>query len=90
MDAILIPTTPTEPFKIGEKTKNIIEMYLSDELTVGASLAGIPALSVPGPFTKLPIGIQIQGNYFSEPILFDIAKKIETLFPAPSPAIFLK
>ena len=87
MDAILLPTAPTAPFKIGEKTKNLLDMYLSDELTVSASLAGIPALSVPGPFDKLPIGIQIQGNYFSESILFDIARKIEKGFPSQLPIL---
>lgn len=79
--AILMPSTPTESFPIGEKTSDPVEMYLSDVLTVGASLAGIPALSVPGPTEGLPIGIQLQGPYFSENRLFEIAKKIEKAFP---------
>ena len=87
MDVILMPTAPSVPFKIGEKTSNPVEMYLSDVLTVGASLAGIPAISVPGPFEKLPIGIQIQGQYFSENLLFDLSKKIQEAFPSPLPAL---
>lgn len=87
LDVILMPTAPSPPFKIGEKTSNPVEMYLSDVMTVGASLAGIPALSVPGPFEKLPIGIQLQGNYFSEKLLFDLAQKIQMAFPAPPPVL---
>ncbi|MES0489063.1 MAG: Asp-tRNA(Asn)/Glu-tRNA(Gln) amidotransferase subunit GatA [Leptospirales bacterium] len=85
VDLILMPTTPSVPFKIGEKTSNPIEMYLSDELTVGASLAGISALSVPTPFSNLPIGIQLQGNYFSENLLFEVAHKIQEKFPTTYP-----
>ena len=86
VDVILMPTTPSVPFKLGERTKDPVQMYLSDELTVGASLAGISALSVPGPFKKLPIGIQLQGNYFAEKLLFDISKKIQEKFPTTPPA----
>jgi hypothetical protein len=49
VDAILMPCTPSTAFKLGEKTSDPVQMYLSDVLTVGASLAGVPALSVPGP-----------------------------------------
>ncbi|MDH4263287.1 MAG: Asp-tRNA(Asn)/Glu-tRNA(Gln) amidotransferase subunit GatA [Spirochaetia bacterium] len=87
MDVILMPTAPSVPFKIGEKTSNPVEMYLSDVLTVGASLAGIPAISVPGPFEKLPVGIQIQGNYFSEKLIYELSKKIQTAFPSPMPVL---
>ena len=78
---ILLPTTPTEPFLLGEKIDDPIQMYLSDELTVTASLAGIPAISIPSPWEKLPIGLQIQGPYFSESLIFSLAKKIEEEFP---------
>lgn len=81
-DVILMPTTPTPPFKIGEKTSDPVEMYLSDLLTVGASLAGIPSLSVPSPFENLPLGMQLQGDFFSEPLLFALGKEIEKAFPA--------
>jgi len=87
MDVILMPTAPSVPFKIGEKTSNPIEMYLSDVLTVGASLAGIPSISVPGPFEKLPVGIQIQGHFFSENILFELGQKIQQAFPSPLPPL---
>ena len=84
-DMILLPTTPTEPFRLGEKTGDPINMYLSDELTVTASLAGIPALSLPSPFETLPIGLQIQGPWFSEGAIFSLAKEIENKFPAKRP-----
>jgi aspartyl-tRNA(Asn)/glutamyl-tRNA(Gln) amidotransferase subunit A len=87
IDVIIMPTAPSVPFKIGEKTDNPVEMYLSDVLTVGASLAGIPALSVPGPFEKLPVGLQLQGNYFSEHMLYDLGAKIQEAFPSPAPAL---
>lgn len=80
-DLVLMPSAPTAPFKIGEKS-DLIEMYLSDLLTVGASLAGLPALALPSPFETLPISIQLQGNYFSEPLLFALGKEIEKEFPA--------
>jgi aspartyl-tRNA(Asn)/glutamyl-tRNA(Gln) amidotransferase subunit A len=56
-------------------------MYLSDVLTVGANLAGIPALAVPGPAEALPIGMQLQGPNFSEELLFELGKAIESEFP---------
>jgi len=87
VDLILMPTTPTPPFKIGEKSTDPVQMYLSDVLTVGASLAGVPAISVPSPFSKLPVGIQIQGNYFSENLIFKVASRIETAFPAAEPKL---
>jgi len=87
MDVILMPTAPSVPFKLGEKTSDPVEMYLSDVLTVGASLAGIPAISVPGPFEKLPVGIQLQGNYFSESLLFELSQKIQEAFPTQAPVL---
>lgn len=81
VDAILMPSTPSSAFKIGEKTSDPVQMYLSDVLTVGASLAGIPALAVPGPAEGLPIGMQLQGPNFSEELLFELGKAIESEFP---------
>lgn len=81
VDVLILPTSPTVAFRIGEKVQDPLQMYLSDIFTVGASLAGIPALSVPGPTDSLPVGIQLQGPYFSESILFSVAKKIEEAFP---------
>jgi aspartyl-tRNA(Asn)/glutamyl-tRNA(Gln) amidotransferase subunit A len=81
VDAILMPSTPSPAFKIGEKTSDPVQMYLSDVLTVGASLAGIPALAVPGPAQGLPIGMQLQGANFSEDLLFALGRAIEQEFP---------
>ena len=88
VDAIVLPVSPSAAFKIAEKTKNPVEMYLSDLFTVGASLAGIPAISVPGPFEELPIGIQIQGPFFSEKRLFSIGRLIESEFVKTNPVAF--
>ncbi len=67
-DLILTPTTPNVAFKIGEKQTDPIEMYLNDVLTVPASLAGLPAISVSSGFNKdkLPIGLQAIGKPFDE------------------------
>jgi len=87
VDAILMPATPSPAFKIGEKTSDPVQMYLSDALTVGASLAGIPALSVPGPTTGLPIGMQLQGPNFSEDMLFALGRLVEAEFPQQRAAL---
>jgi aspartyl-tRNA(Asn)/glutamyl-tRNA(Gln) amidotransferase subunit A len=87
VDAILMPSTPSPAFKIGEKTSDPVQMYLSDVLTVGASLAGIPALAVPGPANGLPIGMQLQGANFSEDMLFALGKVIEAEFPQKRAAL---
>ena len=74
-DVIITPSSPTVAFKIGEKTQNAYQMYLSDIYTVPVSIVGIPAISVPcgNNSQGLPIGCQIIGNRFSEPTLLDIA-----------------
>lgn len=71
IDLILTPTCPTPAFKLGEKTENPIEMYLSDIFTVTANVAGLPAISVPcGSISieknNLPIGFQLMGKWFDE------------------------
>lgn len=75
VDVLLGPTTPTPPFRIGEKLNDPIQMYLEDLFTVGANLAGIPALSMPVGMTTngLPIGMQLQGPALSESKLLQIA-----------------
>ncbi|MBI3994796.1 MAG: Asp-tRNA(Asn)/Glu-tRNA(Gln) amidotransferase subunit GatA [Nitrospirae bacterium] len=67
-DVIITPTAPTAAFKIGEKTQDPLQMYLSDIFTISVNIAGIPALSMPCGFTKtgLPIGLQIMGRPFAE------------------------
>jgi len=80
VDVILTPTTPTPAFKIGEKTNNPLAMYMSDTLTSPASLAGLPAISIPVKgVTGLPIGFQLIGNYFREDDLFDLGMFYEQL-----------
>ncbi|MBM7871888.1 aspartyl-tRNA(Asn)/glutamyl-tRNA(Gln) amidotransferase subunit A [Clostridium pascui] len=77
-DAIVCPTSPTPAFKIGEKSDNIMEMYLSDVYTVPVSVAGLPAISVPcGMVNGLPVGLQIISNYYREDILFNLAYSFE-------------
>lgn len=78
VDAIISPTSPTPAFKIGEKTDNVLEMYLSDIYTVPVNIAGIPAISVPcGMANGLPVGLQLMGNYFTEDLLFNLAYSFE-------------
>jgi len=78
-DVILTPTTPTPAFKIGEKTDDPMQMYLSDIFTISANLAGIPGISVPCGFTKggLPVGVQFLAGYFDEGKLLQIASAYE-------------
>ena len=73
-DALVTPTSPTVPFKIGEKADNPLQMYLSDVCTLPINIAGVPAISIPAGFTdELPVGMQIIGKPFSEPTIFKIS-----------------
>jgi aspartyl-tRNA(Asn)/glutamyl-tRNA(Gln) amidotransferase subunit A len=67
-DVIVTPTAPTTAFRIGEKTSDPLQMYLSDIFTISVNLAGLPALSLPCGFDQhgLPIGLQIIGRPFEE------------------------
>jgi aspartyl-tRNA(Asn)/glutamyl-tRNA(Gln) amidotransferase subunit A len=67
-DALILPTSPSTAFKIGEKTNDPIEMYLADIFTVFANLVGVPGISVPLFWHKngMPYGIQIMTSQFSE------------------------
>ena len=78
-DLIFTPTTPNVAFPIGEKQSDPLEMYLNDVLTVPASLAGLPAISVPAGKNKneLPIGMQIIGKPFEEISVLSAANAIE-------------
>jgi aspartyl-tRNA(Asn)/glutamyl-tRNA(Gln) amidotransferase subunit A len=78
-DAILLPTTPTPPFKLGEKTEDPLAMYLNDVFSIPASLAGAPALSFPAGMTRsgLPIGMQLVGRPFEEGTLLRVARTWE-------------
>lgn len=68
VDVIATPTAPTAAFKIGEKSADPLQMYLSDIFTISVNLAGIPGISIPCGFTKnnLPIGLQLLGRHFDE------------------------
>ena len=67
VDVLMGPTTPTAAFAIGAKTSDPITMYLNDIYTIGANLAGLPAVSIPCGFVQgLPVGLQIVGPHFSE------------------------
>jgi len=73
-DALITPTSPTVPFKIGEKVDDPLQMYLSDICTLPINIAGIPAISVPAGFADgLPVGMQVIGKPFSEETLLRIA-----------------
>ena len=75
-DLIILPTTPTTAFKIGEKTSDPVQMYLADIFTVQAPLAGLPAISVPETTHSngLSIGIQVIGKRFEEQEMLDFAQ----------------
>ena len=80
VDAILTPTTPSEAFKIGEKQDDPVTMYLNDLFTVSASLAGLPAISLPIGLSKnnLPLGLQLICPPFAESDLFNLAYALES------------
>jgi len=79
VDAILTPTAPSAAFARGEKSDDPIAMYLNDVLTVPASLAGLPAISVPAGLSGdgLPLGLQIITRAFDEETLFRVAETVE-------------
>jgi aspartyl-tRNA(Asn)/glutamyl-tRNA(Gln) amidotransferase subunit A len=78
-DIILAPTTPTTAFKLGEKTDNPLEMYLSDIYTISVNLAGLPGITLPAGLSKenLPIGLQLIGPVLSESTLLRAARMFE-------------
>jgi aspartyl-tRNA(Asn)/glutamyl-tRNA(Gln) amidotransferase subunit A len=80
VDAIVTPTTPTAAFKIGEKSDDPLQMYLSDIFTISCNLAGVCGVSIPCGFTKspkLPIGLQLLGKPFGEEALLKLAHAYE-------------
>src|SRR5215467_3568768 len=85
VDAILTPTSPVPPFKLGERTSDPLQMYLADIYTVTGSLAGVPGISVPcgkmdGPSAaagRLPVGLQIFGPPFGEARVLQLAQAFE-------------
>jgi aspartyl-tRNA(Asn)/glutamyl-tRNA(Gln) amidotransferase subunit A len=78
-DVILAPTTPTASFALGDKVDDPLAMYLNDVFSVPASLAGLPAMSVPGGLNRdgLPLGLQVIGNAFDEQSVLNAGLAIE-------------
>ncbi len=78
-DVVLLPTTPTPAFKLGEKISDPLAMYLNDVLTVSANIAGIPAINVPVGLSsdELPIGVQLQAPYNRDDMLLRVAADLE-------------
>jgi aspartyl-tRNA(Asn)/glutamyl-tRNA(Gln) amidotransferase subunit A len=78
-DLMILPTAPSTAFEMGAKTKDPVQMYLADIFTVQASLAGLPAISIPGKThsNKLSMGIQIIGKHFKETDLLKFANFLE-------------
>ena len=74
VDLLAGPTTPTPAFAIGAKVDDPVTMYLNDIYTIGANLAGLPAMSIPCGFAQnLPLGLQIIGRHFAEERLLSAA-----------------
>ncbi|PSB92475.1 Asp-tRNA(Asn)/Glu-tRNA(Gln) amidotransferase subunit GatA [Candidatus Pandoraea novymonadis] len=78
-DVIMGPVTPSVAWNLGEKKSTPIQMYLADIYTLSASLAGLPAMSVPAGHgaNNLPVGLQIIGNYFHEALLLQVADALQ-------------
>ncbi len=78
VDVLLGPTTPTPAFGIGDKTSDPVTMYLNDIYTIGANLAGLPAISIPcGMVQGLPVGLQIVGPHFAEAKVLNAAHRYQ-------------
>ena len=83
VDVIAMPTSPTAAFRLGERTEDPVQMYLSDVFTVGANLAGLPAVTVPCGFTasRLPIGLQLTGRAMDDATVLRVAADYERATP---------
>ncbi len=78
VDVIMGPASPTTAFKLGEKTDDPVQMYLSDIYTIAVNLAGLPGMSIPvEPVDGRPVGLQIIGNYFDEARLLNVAHRFQ-------------
>ncbi|HEX3344890.1 MAG TPA: Asp-tRNA(Asn)/Glu-tRNA(Gln) amidotransferase subunit GatA, partial [Polyangiaceae bacterium] len=87
VDVLCSPTAPTPAFRLGEKVDDPLSMYLSDIYTLPASLAGLPAMSVPCAPTKsgLPVGLHVVARPLDEATMLAVASACEAAFPARSP-----
>jgi aspartyl-tRNA(Asn)/glutamyl-tRNA(Gln) amidotransferase subunit A len=84
VDVVVGPTAPTPAFELGAKTSDPITMYLNDIYTIGANLAGLPAVSIPCGFVEeggreLPVGLQLVGPHFAESRLLNVAHQYQRL-----------
>ncbi|MCL4291691.1 MAG: Asp-tRNA(Asn)/Glu-tRNA(Gln) amidotransferase subunit GatA [Acidimicrobiia bacterium] len=79
VDALLAPTSPTVAFALGERTEDLLAMYLSDVCTIPSNLAGHPAISVPAGAGEggLPVGVQVLAPAMGEPVMFRVARAVE-------------
>jgi len=92
VDVIASPTSPEVPFRLGEKSADPVQMYLSDIYTIAVNLAGLPAISLPaGELQRLPVGLQLIGNYFAEAQLLKVAHQFQkaTDWHQRMPAVFI-
>lgn len=82
-DVIMGPAAPSTAFKAGEKVDDPVAMYLQDIYTISTNLAGLPGMSIPAGFAtntdgkKLPVGLQIIGNYFDEARMLNVAHQYQ-------------
>jgi aspartyl-tRNA(Asn)/glutamyl-tRNA(Gln) amidotransferase subunit A len=84
VDVVIGPTAPTAAFELGAKTSDPITMYLNDIYTIGANLAGLPAISIPCGFVQeggkaLPVGLQLVGPHFAESRLLSVSHQYQLL-----------
>jgi aspartyl-tRNA(Asn)/glutamyl-tRNA(Gln) amidotransferase subunit A len=92
VDVLMCPTAPNTAFDLGSKDEDPIKMYLNDIYTIGANLAGLPAMSIPCGFSDgLPIGLQIIGGHFAEAKLLNVAHvyQCETDWHKKMPSAFV-
>jgi aspartyl-tRNA(Asn)/glutamyl-tRNA(Gln) amidotransferase subunit A len=81
VDVVAMPASPTPAFRLGEKTADPLQMYLTDIFTVSANLAGLPGISVPCGFAeaRLPVGLQLTGKMFDEATILRVADAYERM-----------
>ncbi len=78
VDVIAGPTSPSPAFALGAKQSDPVEMYLEDIYTIAVNLAGLPGMSIPAGFIdKMPVGLQLVGNYFDESTLLNTAHQYQ-------------
>jgi aspartyl-tRNA(Asn)/glutamyl-tRNA(Gln) amidotransferase subunit A len=87
VDVVALPTSPTVAFRLGARTADPIQMYLSDVFTAAANLAGLPAISIPCGVTteNLPVGLQLTAKAFDEGTLLRAADVLERRIVMPRP-----